>query len=252
MKCPVVRGLIDRRILVNYRVRPEVMRRQLPAPFRPVLVGGWALGGVCLIRLRGVGPRFLPAGIGFSSENAAHRFAVEWDDVDGLHTGVYIPRRDTASKLNTVIGGRLFPGVHHHATFDVKEEGDSYSVCLESDDSTTRLLVEARVAPSLPADSVFDSLEHASDFFECGSIGFSPNADGTCFEGLELRASSWQVEALEVQAVKSSLFDDEREFPPGTVEFDSALLMRGIPHEWHAKGSIEMVAGDESQSLGKE
>src|SRR5437762_1679839 len=133
MKIPVIRGVIDRRILVNYRVDPDVLAPLLPAPFRPKVYRGSALVGICLIRLRAVRPRLLPAWLGISSENAAHRAAVAWDDGEARE-GVYIWRRDTSSRLNALAGGRLFPGVHRHARFEVAEAGDGYSVALRSDD----------------------------------------------------------------------------------------------------------------------
>jgi hypothetical protein len=34
--------------------------------------------------------------------------------------------------------------------------------------------------------------------------------------------------------MESSFFDDRNRFPAGSIEFDSALLMRGIKHEWRA------------------
>ena len=34
MFVPLIRGLIDRRILANYRVDPEVLAAKVPAPFR--------------------------------------------------------------------------------------------------------------------------------------------------------------------------------------------------------------------------
>ena len=77
MQIPVIRGIIDRRILVNFRVNPDVLARFLPAPFRPKLVNGAGMAGVCLIRLKNIRPRFLPSFLGISSENAAHRIAVE-------------------------------------------------------------------------------------------------------------------------------------------------------------------------------
>lgn len=49
------------------------------------------------------------------SENAAHRIAVEWDFEGKTFEDVYIPRRDTNSFFNTLVGGRLFPGIHHRA-----------------------------------------------------------------------------------------------------------------------------------------
>src|SRR5688572_22191214 len=104
MKIPVLRGLIERRILVNYRVDPGVLAPLLPAPFRPRLVGGFGMAGICLIRLRGVRPRLFPSWLGISSENAAHRVAVEWDEGGVVREGVYVRRRDTDSRLNALAG----------------------------------------------------------------------------------------------------------------------------------------------------
>src|SRR5450755_2966120 len=134
MQIPVIRGVIDRRILVNYRVNPEVLTKILPQPVRPKLVNGKGMAGVCLIRLKDIRPRFLPSFLGISSENAAHRIAVEWDQDGETKEGVFIPRRDTSSRLNTLVGGRLFPGVHNHATFRVEEKEDHYRIALDSDD----------------------------------------------------------------------------------------------------------------------
>jgi hypothetical protein len=127
MKLPVVRGTIDRRILANYRIDPVVMSAVLPRPFRPKIVNGFAIGGICLIRLKSIRPRFFPFAWGVGSENAAHRIAVEWDVGGEKREGVFVPRRDTSSLLNTLVGGRIFPGVHHHASFAVKESTDTTS-----------------------------------------------------------------------------------------------------------------------------
>jgi hypothetical protein len=109
MRLPLIRGVIDRRILVNYRVDPAVLAATLPPPFRPKLHRGYGMVGICLIRLRGVRPRFVPSWLGISSENAAHRSAVEWDEGGRVREGVYIRRRDTSSRLNALAGGRVFP-----------------------------------------------------------------------------------------------------------------------------------------------
>jgi hypothetical protein len=238
MQIPVIRGLIDRRILVNFRVDAAVLARLLPTPFRPKLVNGAGMAGVCLIRLKDIRPRFFPSFLGISSENAAHRIAVEWDQGGEIKEGVFIPRRDTSSRLNTLVGGRLFPGVHHHAAFKVQEQDDRYLVELNSDDRRTHLLVEGHVAEELPPTSVFRSVKQASDFFERGSLGYSVTAKPDQFDGLELRSFNWQVQPLAVGKVKSSFFEDRALFPAGSVEFDCALLMRGIEHEWHGRGQL--------------
>jgi hypothetical protein len=231
---PVVAGTIERRILVNYVVDPDALARVLPEPFRPKAIDGRGVAGICLIRLAGLRPRGFPRQLGISSENAAHRVAVEWDAADGPMEGVYIPRRDTSSRVTTVFGGRLFPGVHHRATFSVAEAGDRYHVELVSADGAVRVLVGGRLASSLPRGSVFPSVEAASRFFEGGAVGYSATPSRRRLEGLELNLERWEVHPLEVDDVFSSFFEDRDRFPPGSAVFDHALLMRGIAHEWHA------------------
>lgn len=238
MRIPIIRGVIDRRILVNFRVDPVILARQLPAPFRPKLVGGMGMAGVCLIRLKHLRPRLLPSIVGISSENAAHRIAVEWDQDGKTWEGVFIPRRDSSSRLNVLAGGRLFPGMHHHGVFRVQEHDDRYRIELNSDDQRTHVLVDGRVASQLPATSIFASLREVSDFFARGSLGYSVTARPDMFDGLELRSVNWHVQALEVTRVESSFFENRDLFPSGSVEFDCALLMRGIDHEWHGRGTL--------------
>lgn len=249
MRIPVIKGVIDRRILANFRVAPDAMARQLPPPFRPKVVHGYAIGGICLIRLKAIRPRFLPLPVGLRSENAAHRIAVEWDGDDGPHEGVYIPRRDTDSRLNSLVGGRLFPGEHHHARFTVEESGDRYSVRMRSDDDATSVAVVAHLTDEFPAGSVFASLDEASVFFEAGSLGYSATRAAGRYDGLELRCGNWKVQPLQVEQVESSFFEDQSRFPAGTVEFDCALLMGGIDHEWRVRDDLNcpaacLAAGD--------
>jgi hypothetical protein len=238
MQIPIIRGVIDRRILVNFRVDPEVLARLLPQPFRPKLIKGVGMAGICLIRLKHIRPRFLPAFLGISSENAAHRIAVEWEQDGATREGVFIPRRDTSSRLNTLAGGRLFPGMHHRAHFQVEERDDRFRVAMDSADRRTHLLVEGRARTELPATSIFSSVVEASRFFEKGSLGYSVTRKPGEFDGLELRSFTWQVQPLSVERVESSFFEDPIPFPTGSVNFDSALLMRHIEHEWHGRGSL--------------
>ena len=240
---PTIHGLIDRRILVNYRVDPDILARLLPRPFRPKLVGEFGMAGICLIRLRDIRPHYVPAFLGISSENAAHRIAVTWDKCGQTREGVFIPRRDSSSRLNGLAGGRLFPGMYNHAQFTTAEYGDDFSVAMESDDRRTRVVVNGQIAKALPADSVFASLDEASAFFERGSLGYSATRDRGRFDGLELRSRVWRVEPLALDRVESSFFEDRRLFSAQAIRFDCALVMRDIPHEWHAHEQLESAGG---------
>ncbi len=121
------------------------------------------------------------------TENAAHRVAVEWDATGGPQSGVYIPRRDSNSVLTVLAGGRLFPGEHHRASFDVHEAVRSLRVAFASTDGTTHASVDIRVAQQLHGSALFADLREASDFFRGGSAGFSATRDPSRLDGLELR-----------------------------------------------------------------
>lgn len=234
MRIPAIQGTIKRRLLVNFRADPAVVQRLLPGPFRPKLHSGYAIVGVCLIRLEHIRPAGLPAAFGISSENSAHRIAVQWTDDTGVEReGVFVPRRDTGSILNRIAGGRVFPGEHHAARFDVVDVDGHIKLAMRSDDGKVEVKVVGDETDTLPAGSIFGSLSKASAFFEGGSLGYSVTKDADRLDGLLLRTLGWRVGALSVSSVQSSFFEDRAVFPDGSVEFDHALIMRDIRHEWH-------------------
>lgn len=228
-----LQGLVRRRILVNFHVDPDVVQGLLPAPFRPKLVDGWAMAGICLIRLEQLRPRGMPACLGVSSENAAHRIAVTWDDASGQpRDGVYIPRRDTGSRLNALAGGRIFPGEHHRARFRVRDDSRGIDLKLETEDGAGDVWLHARAATTLPSSSCFASLEEASAFFAGGAVGYSATRDPERLDGLRLRTQRWHVEPLDLDWLVSSYYTDRTQFPAGSINYDCTLIMRDLPHEW--------------------
>ncbi|MEU3007826.1 DUF2071 domain-containing protein [Streptomyces sp. NPDC007020] len=225
-------SVIERRLLVNYRVDPHVAAALLPAPLRPQLVSGQAVAGICLLRIGGVRPVWAPAATGLTSENAAHRIAVEWEGPDGVEQGVYIPRRDTASRLNAFAGGRIYPGEHGRADFTVREDPDAVRVAFAARDGEVEVDATVEPAEDLRGSGLFADLAEASEFFRRGSRGLSPNADGTHLDVLELSTEAWKVTAGRPRHVRSSFFEDLDRFPPGSAVLDSALVMRGVAADW--------------------
>lgn len=234
---PDMVGTIERRLLVNYRVDPQVLQRALPEPFRPQLVAGAGVAGICLIRLGNLRPVGVPHSLGILSENAAHRVAVEWDGAQGVRRGVYIPRRDTSSRLTVLAGGRLFPGEHSRAVFSSCEFGTHHAVEFTSCDGAARVALSAKEA-DLPGSSVFASSKEASAFFEDGSLGYSATRRPGVYQGIELCCDGWSMTPMHTQHLESSWFSDEKLFPPGSAVLDSTFLMSGIPATWKARGEF--------------
>ncbi len=232
MLAPVMAGRIKRRILVNFRVRPEALEPFVPAPFRVKLIKGHAIAGICLIRLEQVRPRGLPAWCGLASENAAHRIAIEWDEAGRIRSGVFIPRRDTDSWINRLAGGRVFPGHHGAARFAVRENAPRISMEVTGVRSQVDVRVSGTETDLMPADSILGTIDEANAFFQAGSIGWSATPRGDVVDGMELRCKTWRMRPLAVDEVRSDFMTRLG----ASAEFDSAFLMRDIEHEWHSLG----------------
>ncbi|MFJ6417349.1 DUF2071 domain-containing protein [Paeniglutamicibacter sp. NPDC091659] len=228
MKMPTLDATISRRLLINYRLDPEVAQSLLPPGLRPRLVGDEAVGGICLLRLSAVRPQWIGANVGWSAENSAHRIAVEWDDEYGTRNGVFIPVRHSSSRLPVLLGGALLPGRHEHAGFSVSESASRIAIDARARD----MRVHADVSVSKEWSSqLFGSMGEASTFLREGSIGWSPAKHGKTLDGLELSTQRWEVEATEIHDVRSTYFDA---LPPGAAELDHVLLMRDVPAKWTA------------------
>jgi len=236
MRMPSLRGVIDRRILVNFRIDADALSSVLPGPFEPRTVDGYAIGGICLLRLTRVRPRGLPAAVGVRSENAAHRIGIHWDDDGKRRDGVFVPRRDTDSRLTALVADRSF-GNHHHADFTVTEGEGRYDVAVRSRDDDVSMHVRAERADALPESSVFDSVDAASEYHRRGATGYSPSPDGSRFDGIELDTDEWAVTPLSVESAAASYFESDR-FTDDAVTFDNALLMEQTGHEWHSVEGI--------------
>ncbi len=178
MLLDTIHGTIARRVLLNYRLDPEVLQRVLPRGFRPKLFDGHGIGGVCMIRFTQLRPRYVPGWLGLGSENAAHRIAVEWEQDGQPREGVFIPRRDTNSAFNRTLGGRVFPGIFSRARFETSESADSVALRIVRADGGTEITFSGRLASSLPSASVFPNLESAAGFFSLGATGIChPRSD---------------------------------------------------------------------------
>ncbi|MEO7298164.1 MAG: DUF2071 domain-containing protein [Verrucomicrobiota bacterium] len=251
MMLDMIHGTIDRRVLLNYRLDPEILRRALPRPFRPKLYRGHAIGGVCMIRFKGLRPRFAPEFFGLGSENAAHRFAVEWEQDGKQCEGVFIPRRDTNSWFNKTLGGRVFPGIFERSQFDVRETDSSVSIQIVRADGGKEISFSGHISIRLPDSSIFPSLEEAAGFFSLGATGYSATWSENHFHGMELSSLDWTIQPLAIDQAHSCFFNDESRFPSGTADLDCALLMRGIEHQWQSRPDLYVSSTGDSLTTRK-
>lgn len=220
---PHVRAQLRRRLLISYRVDPEVAASLLPTGFRPRIVDGSAVAGVCVLGLESIRPSWSNPPWGLRSENAAHRIAVEWDGPDVVEQGVFIFERHSSAWHPVLFGGRLFPGVHRRARFRIEESGDRYALTMEA--AGVSLAADVEVGGEW-SSALFASIDEASDFYRSGRVGWSLTRDRRAVEPVALAADSWKVEGARLHHLQSSFFEA---LPAGAAVFDSVVVMRDLP-----------------------
>lgn len=242
MKMTAIRGRIVRRVLINVRIRPDALAAILPPMFKPRLVNGWAVGGICFIALEQIRMPFLPTIIGLKSNNSAHRFAVYKVDENGVETDcVYVPRRDTDSRLSICAGRYLFPAELYEAQFEVTDTGSGIKLNVKSADHKADIEFSAVVNDSVQTGSVFSTIDELSEFFRLGKIGYSPRSQSGVLDGVRLETDTWNGVPLKIENFESSFFSQGNLFPEGSVELDSAFLMRNIDHYWFKEPALGSV-----------
>ena len=236
MRISRIRGTIRLRALINFRVDAQLVQRLLPAPLRVRAVEGCATFGICLIRLERMRPSLLGqrSDAGLASDNVAYRISVEWtDELSGRTSrGVFIPRRDTSSSLQQVLGRRFFAGDYHVSRVRITDEGPSLTASVRSGDGTADIELRAVETDQFPSTSAFGSLTAASQFFEEGALGYSTNRRSEVLDVLELLPDRWEVTPLKVEHVQTSFVERGLGLDPRSVVLDNALLMRDVPHSW--------------------
>ncbi|KQR39486.1 DUF2071 domain-containing protein [Microbacterium sp. Leaf159] len=218
-----VRAQLRRRLLISYRVDPAVAATLLPDGFRPQIVGGSALAGVCVLGLESIRPSWVDRQWGLRSENAAHRIAVEWDAPEGVEQGVFIFERHSSAWHPVLFGGRMFPGVHRRARFRIRESGDRYALTMQA--GAHSLDADVEVGGEWTS-GVFASVDEASDFYRAGRVGWSLGHDGRTVEPVALSTEEWKIEGAQLHRLRSSFFDA---LPQGSAVFDSVVVMRDLP-----------------------
>jgi hypothetical protein len=231
-----VRTIIDRRLLLTARIDPEVLAPLLPEPLEPRLVGGWAVGGVCFLRLRDLRPAGIPV-VGVVTENVAHRYAVVRQRDDGPVPGVFVPRRDTSSRVASYLGGRMVEGELAFARFEVRDTGSRLAICVEGRGGL-RIEVAARVSEE-PRSELFASVEEESRFYQDACVAYSPNRRRNVIEAVELTGERWRGTPMSVERFRSSVLEDASCFPPGSWALDSAMLIRHVAATWRPAARLE-------------
>ena len=240
-------GVLENTVLLNFRTDAELLRRLLPEPFEPRLVDGFGLISILMFRMRDLAcetDRGLPSP---PSEHVLYRIAVTWQQGTRTYHGMYILRHEVNSRLPIRQRRRgLFPVIGQPVRWGKSPWKGSFEWTLRNN-RRLRLRVGAKIARSFSGGSVFDSLEHASEFFSRERAAIAPRYQKSVFANTHFLPLAWGVKPLHVHRLKTDFDHLENIFPAGKIVYDSALIWPEMPCRWQE--GLEILAPRPFDSL---
>ena len=224
-------GTIQRRLLVNSWVDPDEVARHLPAGLRPhVGSTGGVIVGCCMIEIADIRPWPLPAVVGVNVRAAAHRISIEVGPEDSPTMAVYVPGRNTDSKMAILAGGRVFPGVHKQSHVDVVDTPDELGWSIRNDstaDSTFDIVANADLSNAAPATS------EVADIVIGTTLGLSPGHRPDDLEAVQMLTASSDAKIVALPNLESSFIGGFS----SAVETDT-LLMSNVDVIWRKESDF--------------
>lgn len=218
-------GTIRRRLLVNAVVDPDEAARHLPDGLRPHLIGVGTVVGCCLLEIEALRPSGMPVIVGQRIRATAHRIAAEWGDEAGATvTGVYVPVRHTDSRLASLVGGRIFPGVHERARIEISTADSALRWRSDPfDDPALAMQVVVSVAP----DGVVEApCEPVGATCLDAAIGVSPDHRGV-LEAAHMAPAHRVARRVVIEDLRSGYIDSF-----ASAELTNSYLMSDVDVTW--------------------
>ena len=132
--------------------------------------------------------------------------------------------------------------MHGKAAFDVAESDASLTMAVSTERGAADVALRVRAAGQWRPTPLFPTFDAVCEFFRRGDCGFSCSLHHDRLEGMRLKTLVWKMEPLAVDDVRAAFYADTARFPAGSAVLDGAVLMRGIPHEWHELADVPELA----------
>jgi len=219
------------RFIVNMRVPPDSLEAQLPGSLEPQVVNGWGIVSFCLLDLRRLTIAPLPAVAGPRSMSCAIRAAV----LDAAGTpSVFVPARQTSSKLGAWFTRRGFSAPHELVDIDVALHQDGGTELAVRDHGITAIDAWLRPRTSLKSEA-FGSIDDFAVFLAMGERSYGRSRHDGKLTVLDLHKSDAGYEPQSVERIGGAFVD---QWQSAGGELDSAFRTTNARYEWKYYGLI--------------
>jgi len=225
------------RYIFNFRIRPDELKKRLPAPWlEPQEINGYSVVSFCILWLEKLTLRPIPSIFGFSTISCAYRIGVLDVSGDTPVSSVYVIDRwadlPMASRLGPVVLQDTIPVIKG----SIAHNNDK-STRVQMSYTEGSALFEAAVRPREAgfSSSVFDSKDAFAGFIRDGVSSYAPSLHAGKLTKVDLHKEEVDYEPLDATVDFSEL--NEESWSDAGMEFDSAVRAKsGARYVWTYRG----------------
>lgn len=223
---PAVRAVMAERYILNFRMKPDAMRRFLPVEWlQPAEVGGYAIASFCMLDLRNITVAPLPALAGLSSLSCAPRYAVVDHSGAEEKPAVFVTERYTNSAFGSWFTSLGFSAPHPHVDASIARDGDAVRLSVVDDEKP---LFSAIVTTGKSNDSIFTPESFAA-FIAQGVSSYGLSIHGARLTRVDLHKNDGTYEPLATRAFSGPAVQP---WLDAGAELDSAFRTTNGLYEW--------------------
>jgi len=219
--------------LVNFAMAPETLAQVLPPPLVPDMYNGHAFLSVVVADMEQMRPAFVPGFLGVTYQQVVYRAVVRCGDERGVH----FLRSDADNRLMVELGNLLSFFRFHQARIVATDGGGLRHFDLVADPHdhadihATFDLASAR--RTVPAGSVFASVDDAQRFLVELYAAFRPDPDGATVKTVRIKRSAWRVQMVDTPRARFDYMNGSAFFRSDSTRLDSTIYVEDLDYYWH-------------------
>ena len=229
------------RYIFNYRIRPEELKKRLPAPWLdPQVVNGYSAVSFCILWLEKLTLSPIPAVLSYSTISCAYRIGVLDNSEATPVPSVYVVDRwadlPMIARLGPLILQDTIPVIKAAIGHDNGQGSDQGTrVQMSYNDGSSLFSAAVKPRPEGLGSKVFAEMSDFAAFIKNGVASYGPSLHPDKLTKVDLHKEEVDYEALSATIDFSELHQES--WKDAGMEFDSAVRAKtGARYKWTYRG----------------
>jgi hypothetical protein len=224
------------RYIFNYRIRPEELKKRLPAPWlEPQVVGGYSAVSFCILWLERLTVSPVPAILRYSTISCAYRIGVLDVSGDEPEPSVYVIDRWADLPMVARLGPLLLQDTIPVIKAAIGHDNDGGTrVQMSYTDGTALFAASVRPRADGLRSAVFGSMADFARFIKAGVSSYGPSLHPGHLTKVDLHKEDVDYEPLTATVDFNELLQES--WADAGMEYDSAVRAKGANYKWTYRG----------------